>query len=283
MSELRPALDEFRSVDWSELSDGAVGDRLDEVDEACGFSSPSEVAGSQSSNAGRPTPSTDTCRQRRGSPIVMVSLGARPVRRATRAGTRGDSGGRPSVRRGRGIRVRCRGTRLGPGGCAGCVRPSNDVRTPTQRRADALGDVCSGWLASLERPTVAGERPNVVVTMDIATLEGRAGRRAELDHAGGITPETARRLACDADVTRVVTEAARSRSSSVGAPRSCHPGSAARSPFGTAGAASPAADVHLGGAIRIMLCTGPTAARPRSATSSCSVVLTIGRSIEGST
>lgn len=56
-------------------------------------------------------------------------------------------------------------------------------------------------VASLDRPTVAGERPNVVVTMDIVTLEGRAGRRAELDDAGGITPETARRLACDAEVT----------------------------------------------------------------------------------
>lgn len=82
--------------------------------------------------------------------------------------------------------------------------PSIDARTPAQRRADALGEVCRRWLGSPERPAVAGERPNVVVTMDVRALEARAGR-AELEDAGSITPETARRLACDANVTRVVT------------------------------------------------------------------------------
>ena len=81
-----------------------------------------------------------------------------------------------------------------------------DLRSPAQRRADALGEVCRQWLGSLTRPSVAGERPHVVVTMDVASLEARAGR-SELEDVGQITPEAARLLACDANVTRVITDA----------------------------------------------------------------------------
>jgi hypothetical protein len=91
-----------------------------------------------------------------------------------------------------------------------------DLRTPTQRHADALGEVCRQWLGSLDRPTVAGERPNVVVTVDLEALETRAGGqrseaeaiaggRSALEDAGPITPETVRRLACDANVIRVIS------------------------------------------------------------------------------
>jgi Domain of unknown function (DUF222) len=83
-----------------------------------------------------------------------------------------------------------------------------DPRTPAQRRADALGEICRRWLASRERPTVGGERPQVVVTIDLETLVDRSGRRAELPDTGSITPEIARQLACDAEVTRVITRAA---------------------------------------------------------------------------
>ncbi len=83
-----------------------------------------------------------------------------------------------------------------------------DLRTPRQRRADALGEICQQWLASRERPNVGGERPNVVVTIDLETLVDRSGRRAEMPDTGSITSEAARRLACDADVTRVITRAA---------------------------------------------------------------------------
>ncbi len=82
-----------------------------------------------------------------------------------------------------------------------------DLRSPAQRRADALGEVCRQWLESATKPTVAGERPHLVVTMDLESLEARAGRRCELTDAGVITAEAARRLACDADVTRVIVDA----------------------------------------------------------------------------
>jgi Domain of unknown function (DUF222) len=83
-----------------------------------------------------------------------------------------------------------------------------DARTPRQRRADALGEICRQWLASRERPTIGGERPHVVVTIDVQGLLPRSTGRVELEDTGPITPETARRLACDADVTRVITRGA---------------------------------------------------------------------------
>jgi hypothetical protein len=48
----------------------------------------------------------------------------------------------------------------------------------------------------------------VIVTIDLDSLEGRLGRRCELDDAGPITAETARQWACDAGVTRVIVDAA---------------------------------------------------------------------------
>jgi Domain of unknown function (DUF222)/HNH endonuclease len=83
-----------------------------------------------------------------------------------------------------------------------------DARTPAQRRADALGEICRQWLDLAERPLVSGERPHVVVTMDIASLERRAGRRLDLEDVGRIDGETARQLACDSHVSRVITDAA---------------------------------------------------------------------------
>jgi hypothetical protein len=80
-----------------------------------------------------------------------------------------------------------------------------DLRTPAQRRADALGEICRHWLDTARRPMVAGERPHVTVTMDLDALKGRCGGTSELDHTGPIHPETARRLACDASVSRIIT------------------------------------------------------------------------------
>jgi hypothetical protein len=54
------------------------------------------------------------------------------------------------------------------------ARPEGDERTPAQRRADALGEICRQWLDLAERPTVAGERPHVTVTVPVEML--RASR-----------------------------------------------------------------------------------------------------------
>jgi hypothetical protein len=83
-------------------------------------------------------------------------------------------------------------------------RGQDDERTPAQRRADALGEICRQWLDLAERPTVAGERPHVTVMVDTDALRDGTGKTSECDHTGPIDPGTARRLACDASITRVV-------------------------------------------------------------------------------
>ena len=92
------------------------------------------------------------------------------------------------------------------------ARGGTDLRTATQRRADALSELARRYLDSPDRPTASGERPHVTVTVDMQTLRnghtpGRnpAGSgRCELDHVGAVSPATARRLACDASVLPVV-------------------------------------------------------------------------------
>ncbi len=79
-----------------------------------------------------------------------------------------------------------------------------DPRTPAQRRADALTEICRRHLDASDRPSVGGERPHLTVTADLATLERRAGHLAHTD-GGPISPEDARRLACDAQITRIIT------------------------------------------------------------------------------
>jgi len=81
---------------------------------------------------------------------------------------------------------------------------TEDDRTPAQRRADALGEVCRQWLDRSDRPNVAGERPHVTVTVGADALRGGPGPISELDHVGPVSPETTRRIACDASVMRVM-------------------------------------------------------------------------------
>jgi hypothetical protein len=94
---------------------------------------------------------------------------------------------------------------------------TGEVRTPAQRRADALGEICRQWLDRGERPVVAGERPHLTLTVGVEALMGvdalgDGGARSpegmalggELDHTGPVRSELARRLACDASLRRVV-------------------------------------------------------------------------------
>jgi len=82
--------------------------------------------------------------------------------------------------------------------------PEGDGRTPAQRRADALGEICRQWLDLADRPNVAGEKPHMTVTVGADTLRDGAEGTSELDHVGPISPQAALRLGCDASITRVV-------------------------------------------------------------------------------
>jgi uncharacterized protein DUF222/HNH endonuclease len=79
-----------------------------------------------------------------------------------------------------------------------------DEPSPAQRRADALGEICRGWLDLADRQTVAGERPHVTVSIDVGSLVDPSRGAAELDNTGAVHAEVARRLACDASVMRVI-------------------------------------------------------------------------------
>jgi hypothetical protein len=81
---------------------------------------------------------------------------------------------------------------------------AEDDRTPAQRRADALGEVCRQWLDRSDRPTVAGERPHLTVTVGAEALRGAPEPIGELDHVDPVSSDTARRIACDASLMRVV-------------------------------------------------------------------------------
>jgi hypothetical protein len=88
-------------------------------------------------------------------------------------------------------------------------RPTGDQRSHAERQADALIALARGALGGDSLPDVRGERPHVRVTIDWQSLcaaRGSLGVAAgELGWAGPITPETARRLACDASVARIIT------------------------------------------------------------------------------
>ena len=87
---------------------------------------------------------------------------------------------------------------------------TEDARTASQRRADALLDLCR--LAANHAPTAGGEKPTVTVTVDLATLRDQLDTRpgaaltsgATLGSGWSIGPQTARRLACDSKIIPLV-------------------------------------------------------------------------------
>ncbi|HWO71597.1 MAG TPA: DUF222 domain-containing protein [Actinomycetota bacterium] len=80
-----------------------------------------------------------------------------------------------------------------------------DMRSYAQRRADALAEICRRYLDSGDRPEVGGERPHVVVNVDLAALLGDPYGRAEFEDAGLLTPPQVRRWSCDADLIRLLS------------------------------------------------------------------------------
>jgi hypothetical protein len=85
-------------------------------------------------------------------------------------------------------------------------RTPTDTRTAGQARADALTALATQALDSGRLPDRNGERPHLTVTVDLPTLQRQpGGSGADLDWVGPIPAETARRIACDAAVARILT------------------------------------------------------------------------------
>ena len=79
-----------------------------------------------------------------------------------------------------------------------------DLRTPTQRRHDALDEALTRILDIGELPTVRREKPHISLTADLKDLIDGTGV-GELEWSGTIDIQTARMLACDANVHPVIT------------------------------------------------------------------------------
>jgi hypothetical protein len=78
-------------------------------------------------------------------------------------------------------------------------RPGGHHRTAAQRHHDALGELVVRHLNAGTLPTVHGERPDLHVTVPLASLQDLPGSPGgELGWAGYVIRETAQRLACDA-------------------------------------------------------------------------------------
>jgi hypothetical protein len=79
----------------------------------------------------------------------------------------------------------------------------HDHRTTGQRWADALSHLGVRFLASPDGPSVGGERPHIAITVDLDALRSGQGS-ASFDHSGPAPVSSAKLLACDAAITRVV-------------------------------------------------------------------------------
>jgi hypothetical protein len=80
-----------------------------------------------------------------------------------------------------------------------------DDRTPGQRRADAIVDVCRLALASGRLPVNGGQPPQLVVTAEVNGLIAKTGA-GMLDNGTSLSAETVRRIACAAGVIPAVLD-----------------------------------------------------------------------------
>ncbi|MDQ4020442.1 MAG: HNH endonuclease [Actinomycetota bacterium] len=78
-----------------------------------------------------------------------------------------------------------------------------DQRSTAERQGDALVDAAHQVLRFGDLPDCGGERPHVAVTIDWEELQHRL-RMAMLDYGNTLHPQTARMLACDAQIVPIV-------------------------------------------------------------------------------
>lgn len=81
------------------------------------------------------------------------------------------------------------------------------LRTSTQRRVDALVGICTDALNGVGSGDASPKiRPHVSVVVDLATLRDATGS-AVTERGTFITAEAARRMCCDAGISRILTNA----------------------------------------------------------------------------
>jgi Domain of unknown function (DUF222) len=80
-----------------------------------------------------------------------------------------------------------------------------DPRTPGQRYADALVELCRRQLAAGGLPTRSGERPQLTLTVSFDSLRAKVGSGL-LDTGDRLSPEMVRKVACDAHILPAVLD-----------------------------------------------------------------------------
>ncbi|WP_290857096.1 HNH endonuclease signature motif containing protein [Hamadaea sp.] len=89
-------------------------------------------------------------------------------------------------------------------GAAKRVLPGDpDLRSAGARRADALIELCERILHTGELPDNGGQKPHLTITLPWEQLKAKVGAGL-LDTGDLLTPETVRRLACDAIIIPAV-------------------------------------------------------------------------------
>ena len=88
------------------------------------------------------------------------------------------------------------------------ARPATaeDTRSGGQRQADALTELARRSLEAGQLPQVGGVRPQLMVVVDLDSLQGHngLGSLGGSTDLGALEPEACRRLACDGAATRVL-------------------------------------------------------------------------------
>jgi hypothetical protein len=90
---------------------------------------------------------------------------------------------------------------------AGTFSDTEELHRSRKRRVEALATLAESFLATGPRDLSGSDRQQVVVHVDAETLKHAHAGRCELEHGPAIAAETARRLACDGSVVRIVEDA----------------------------------------------------------------------------
>jgi hypothetical protein len=83
-------------------------------------------------------------------------------------------------------------------------RRDGDTRTPRQRRHDALDDLLRDWLDNGTTPHNGGDKPHVIIHVDLPALQGIPGGLHETENGHILDLDTIRQITCDSSITRII-------------------------------------------------------------------------------
>ena len=81
-----------------------------------------------------------------------------------------------------------------------------DAPSPAARRADALVVLAEGYLKHGAAALNGGDRHQIIVHVDADTLRSRDAGRCEIEDGPSLPVETARRIACDSSIVRIIED-----------------------------------------------------------------------------